>query len=72
MWALDDLLDDVSKADGRFSDVGADIRAAFASSVKKLEDYYSACRENMLYFTSHILDPRTKTSNIKDCKMDYN
>jgi hypothetical protein len=66
LWALEDLLDDVSKADGQFGDVGADIRAAFASGVKKLKDYHSACRENMLYFASHILDPRTKTSNIKD------
>jgi hypothetical protein len=33
MWGLDDLLDDVKKANSQFSDVGDDIRCAFAVGI---------------------------------------
>lgn len=66
MWGLDDLLDDVSKADGQFGDVGNDIRAAFAAGVKQVEEYTSLINDNIMYCAAAVLDPRIKCNLIKE------
>lgn len=69
LWGLNDLLDDVGKADGQFGDVGPDIRVAFQAGVAKLEDYQALCRENIMYYVAHVLDPelslQTLESNVE-------
>ena len=60
MWGLDDLLNDVGNAEGQFGDVGVDIRLAFQAGVDKLQEYHDFCRENIMYYVSHALDPRIK------------
>jgi CRISPR/Cas system-associated exonuclease Cas4 (RecB family) len=63
---FDDLLDDVRNAEGQFGDVGADIRLAFQARVGKLQDYHDVCRENIIYYISHALNPRIKLVNIRE------
>jgi hypothetical protein len=66
LWGLDDLLDDVSKADGQFGDVGPDIQLAFQAGVAKLDEYHQLCRENIMYYVAQVLDPRIKLANIRE------
>ncbi|KAH6703993.1 hypothetical protein BKA61DRAFT_739848 [Leptodontidium sp. MPI-SDFR-AT-0119] len=66
MWGLDDLLDDVSRADGSFGDVGDDIRTAFAAAIKKCDDYMEIVKNNDMYFAAYVLDPRVKLTNIRE------
>jgi hypothetical protein len=66
MWGLDDLLDDVSKAHGRFGDVGDDIQVAFASAIEKCDTYIRLIKNNDMYLAAHILDPWVKTTNIRE------
>jgi hypothetical protein len=39
MWGLDDLLDDVKTQDGEFGDVSDNVREAFSTGVKVIEEY---------------------------------
>src|SRR5947199_10018458 len=39
IWGLDDLLDNIQKRDGQFSDVGDDIRAAFKAGVETMNKW---------------------------------
>lgn len=57
MWGLDDLLDDVAKADGQFGDVGDDIRQAFSTGVAELDKYMAYINDNVMYFAAVVLDP---------------
>jgi hypothetical protein len=57
MWGLDDLLDDVFRADGQFGDIGDDIRAAFHASVAQVEEYMSLINDNIMYYAAAVLDP---------------
>jgi hypothetical protein len=66
MWGLDDLLNDVGNAEGQFGDVGVDIRLVFQAGVNKLQEYHDFCRENIIYYVSHALDPRIKLVNIRE------
>ena len=66
MWGLDDLLDDVSKANGRFGDVGDDIREAFKAGVAQCDAYMSLVTENVMYFATSVLDPHIKYTLIKE------
>jgi hypothetical protein len=66
MWGLDDLLDDVSRADGQFGDVGDDIRCAFQAGVAQVEEYTSLINDNILYYAAAILDPRIKSNLIRE------
>jgi hypothetical protein len=50
MWGLDDLLDEVSKKNGQFGDVGDEIRAAFASGVAQVEHFMALINDNILYY----------------------
>jgi hypothetical protein len=63
---LDDLLDDVSKADGQFGDVGDNIQAAFAAGVAQVEEYTSLINDNIMYYAAAVLDPRIKCNLIKE------
>jgi hypothetical protein len=66
IWGLDDLLDDVSKVDGQFGDVGDDIRDAFKVGVKQVEEYTSLINDNVIYYAAAILDLRIKCTLIKE------
>ena len=66
MWGLDDLLDDVKKADGQFGDVGDDIRAAFSAGIEQVEEHTSLISDNVMYYAVAILDPRIKCNLIKE------
>jgi hypothetical protein len=37
MWGLDDLLDDIQKRNGQFSNVSDDIKAAFKAGVETVD-----------------------------------
>jgi hypothetical protein len=66
MRRLDDLLDDVSKADGAFGDVGDDIRKAFLAGVAKVDEYTALINDNITYHTAAVLDPRIKCTLIRE------
>jgi hypothetical protein len=66
IWRLDDLLDEVSKIDGQFGDVGNDIRAAFASGVVTVDHWMKEINDNIIYHTAAVLDPRVKLTLIRE------
>ena len=66
MQGLDDLLDDVSKADGKFSNIGDDIQDAFKAGVSKVEEYTQLVNDNIMYYAAAVLDPQIKTTLIKE------
>jgi hypothetical protein len=63
---LDDLLNNVSKADSQFSNVNDDIRCAFQARVTQVEEYTSLINNNILYYATAILDPRIKSNLIQE------
>jgi hypothetical protein len=63
---LDDLLNNVKKADGQFGNVGDDIRAAFSTRIEQVEEYTSLINDNIIYYTAAILDPRIKCNLINE------
>ena len=65
-WGITDLLDDVANKEGRFGDVGEEIRLAFESAIPLLQEYNVKIRENIMYFAAHVLDPRFKTQLIEE------
>jgi hypothetical protein len=66
MWGLDDLLDDVIKADGQFRDVGDDIRQAFSAGVTELDKHITYINDNVMYFAAAVLDLWIKCNLIKE------
>jgi hypothetical protein len=63
---LDDLLDNISKANSQFSDVSDDIRCAFQAGVAQVKEYTSLINNNILYYAAAILDPRIKSNLIQE------
>ena len=63
---MDDLLDDVSKADSQFGNVGGDIRAAFAAGVAQVEEYTSLINDNIMYYAAVVLGLCIKCNLIKE------
>jgi hypothetical protein len=66
IWGLDDLLDDVSKKEGQFGDVGDDIQEAFQAGVAQIDEYTKLINENIMYYAAAVLDPRIKCNLIKE------
>ena len=66
MWGLDDLLDDVSKANSQFGDVDDDIQEVFKTGIAQCDAYISLVTENVMYFAASVLDPYIKCTLIKE------
>jgi hypothetical protein len=66
IWGLDDLLDDVVKADGQFGDVSDDIREAFKAGIFVCDKYTQMINENIIYHAAAVLDPRIKLTLIRE------
>jgi hypothetical protein len=64
-WNLDDILDDIKKAEGNFHDITKDIQDAVETEIQKLGKFIKIMDGNILYYVAAILDPRIKTSYIK-------
>lgn len=58
-WNLDDILDDIKKAEG---DMPEDVQNAVGAGIQKLGSFMNG---NILYYVTSVLDPRIKTSYIK-------
>jgi hypothetical protein len=63
-WSLDDLLDDVQKAEGDFEDVDTEIRNAVGRGIHKMNKFARKMDTNLLYYVASVLDPRIKSSLI--------
>ncbi|CAI7622066.1 unnamed protein product [Penicillium palitans] len=63
-WSLDDLLDDVQKAEGDFEDVDTEIRNAVGRGIHKMNKFARKIDTNLLYYVASVLDPRIKSSLI--------
>jgi hypothetical protein len=66
MWGLDNLLDNVFKADSQFGDVGDDIQATFYARVAQVEEYMSLINDNIMYYAAAVLDPRITCNLIRE------
>jgi hAT family protein len=64
-WSLDDLLDDVQKAEGDFEDVDTEIRDAVERGIRKMNKFARKMDDNLLYYVASVLDPRIKSSLIR-------
>jgi hypothetical protein len=64
-WNLDDLLDDIKKAEGDFEDITFEIREAVDKGIQKMNKYAKRMDNNILYYVASVLDPRIKTSFIE-------
>jgi len=63
-WSLDDLLTDVSTAQGDFQDIHRSVQEAARHALEKADKFIRKMDENILYYVSTVLDPRIKTSLI--------
>ncbi|KAJ5704441.1 hypothetical protein N7536_000130 [Penicillium majusculum] len=61
-WSLDDLLDEVQKAEGDFEDVDTEIRDAVERGIQKMNKFARKMDTNLLYYVASVLDPRIKSS----------
>jgi hypothetical protein len=64
-WNLDDILDDIRKAEGDFEGTSKEIQDAIEAGVHKMDKFTKMMDANILYYVAAILDPRIKTSFIK-------
>jgi hypothetical protein len=64
-WNLDDLLDNIKKAEGDFEDVTVEIQDAAEKGIRKMNKFAKRMDDNILYYVASILDPRIKTSFIE-------
>ena len=64
-WSLDDILDDIKKAECDFEGIAKDIQDAVEAGIQKLGKFTKIMDGNILYYVAAILDPRIKTSYIK-------
>ncbi|KAF7184345.1 hypothetical protein CNMCM7691_005097 [Aspergillus felis] len=64
-WSLDNLLDDIKKADGDFRNINVDIRDAVERGIQKMNKFVKRMDDNILYYVGSVLDPRIKTSLIE-------
>ena len=64
-WGLDDLLSDVSAAQGDFDGVHATVRACVQHAMAKADKFLRKMDENLLYYVASVLDPRIKISLIE-------
>jgi hypothetical protein len=69
-WDLDDLLEQVISGQGDYAELDQTIRNAFTVAKAKHVKYYKKLDKNALIYAAHILDPRCKTSMIKDIMLD--
>ncbi|KAJ5704488.1 hypothetical protein N7536_000177 [Penicillium majusculum] len=63
-WSLDDLLDEIQKAEGDFEDVDTEIRDAVERGIQKMNKFARKMDTNLLYYVASVLDPRIKSSLI--------
>ncbi|KUM56057.1 hypothetical protein ACN42_g11169 [Penicillium freii] len=61
---LDDLLDEVQRAEGDFEDVDTEIRDAVERGIQKMNKFARKMDTNLLYYVASVLDPRIKLSLI--------
>jgi len=67
---LDDLLRQVINGEGKYADLNATIRASFKAREVKYVKYKDKLAKNAMIYATYILDPRCKTSMIKDMLTD--
>ena len=63
-WSLDDLLTDVSTAQGDLQNINASVKEAVRHALEKVEKFIRKIDENILYYVAAVLYPRIKTSLI--------
>jgi hypothetical protein len=63
-WSLDDLLTDVSTAQGDFQNINASVQEAVRHALEKAENFIHKMDENILYYVATVLDSGIKTSLI--------
>src|SRR6266487_6011583 len=69
-WDLDDLLERVITGQGDYSELDQAIRDAFTVARAKHIKYIKKLDKDALIYAAYILDPRYKTSIIKDIMLD--
>ena len=69
-WDLDDLLETVTTAQGKYAELDPIIRNAFKAGKAKHLKYSKLKAKNAMLFAAHILDPRCKISMIANMMPD--
>jgi len=69
-WDLDDLLERVISGEGIYSELDQSICKAFKAGKAKHVKYLEEMEKCTIIYAAHILDPRCKTSLIKDMMGD--
>lgn len=65
-WDLDDLITKIRHGDGDYSHLDQTLRDAFKVGYKKYVKYAEMLDESPMTYAAHILDPRCRTTMIRD------